>query len=249
MLYSKRIFRVATSPGEHCRENLKRHVDTRLAIVQKATNARFAFGNEPNCPSGWGPPSGRYVNALASGWSANEAISEWWRGQDLIIGCQGGLHLVMLAGMYAAFPSGDLTSVNSLNAYLIASDLVTEYPYRVGNRPLVRAQIAAERGIGVFERGETEAWDWVPGDAGYIINRAYNLEADAAGHDGAAVGATSGQNILYLGQLKFWGTVRKNPIRTLSEWYEHVVSFNNTGNPDLSRVRVWPRIGLRGYLT
>jgi hypothetical protein len=92
-------------------------------------------------------------------------------------------------------------------------------------------------GSGSTEYKETNSKpdDWVPGDWGYIKNRAFRQGRSAAG--------TEGENVIYVGGRQFWGHPRGN--KTLEEWMCHIQKMNgNTGQPELTKSRKYTAVGL-----
>lgn len=85
--------------------------------------------------------------------------------------------------------------------------------------------------------------DWVPGDAGYILNRAA----------GRIQPGQEGENLIYLGNDKYWGHGPGVPdmrIRTRQEWISEVIRWGShikifgSGRAELETRRDYPKPGL-----
>jgi hypothetical protein len=98
---------------------------------------------------------------------------------------------------------------------------------RVGNWPLrIRKR---DEGIG-------EETDWVPGDYGYIENQSEKKER-----------GEEGENIIYLGNGRFWGQAPGKNILSLAEWKARVGSWGGGKVPArLENTRASPIPGLEG---
>ena len=93
----------------------------------------------------------------------------------------------------------------------------------------------------------SDKWnDWIPGDVGYIDNT-----------DPAAGPLTTGENIIYLGDHKYWGHVPTPPsIMPLGgnssspndgTWFGRIMGWNEgSGKPVVGSNRQYPNVGLAG---
>jgi Protein-glutamine gamma-glutamyltransferase len=74
--------------------------------------------------------------------------------------------------------------------------------------------------------------EWIPGDWGYIKN---------TGSDSPDSGE-EGENIICLGNGKFWGVSNHQQVRTLHEWYDQVKAWD--GAAEIEGFRKGPKVGL-----
>lgn len=93
----------------------------------------------------------------------------------------------------------------------------------------------AGSGSSNYKQRNTTPDDWVPGDWGYIENKAYQEKRSKPG--------TEGENIIYIGGRQFWGHPGGN--KTFNEWMCHIGKMNNnTGKPQLKEWRKYTSLGL-----
>jgi hypothetical protein len=87
--------------------------------------------------------------------------------------------------------------------------------------------------------------DWVPGDGGYVDNRAFPEDAGTLPEDYMGL---LGENIIYVGSQRFWGHFSGVlTYRTLAEWKAEVAKWFGGGAPAASEVnpkREYPMTGL-----
>ena len=77
--------------------------------------------------------------------------------------------------------------------------------------------------------------DWVPGDRGYVANTGR----------GNIHPVEAGENLIYLGNNKFWGHLPagEQNVLPLKKWEERVEGWN--GQSTISAEKWFPKIGLK----
>ena len=78
--------------------------------------------------------------------------------------------------------------------------------------------------MGVNSSDKYKSSVWIPGDVGYIINLSHEQWNQGGTQTGAGL---SGENIIYLGNDKFFGLLPGDKIRTTAEWDETWKDYSN----------------------
>lgn len=117
-----------------------------------------------------------------------------------------------------------------------ARDDVNKNPgeYAIGCAAATKITMKGGSRSGLIDGSSSHDKDWVPGDAGYIKNTAWN---------GVDAGL-EGENIIYMGRKLFWGHFTNTlSIRPFSAWFKMVEKWN--GSARLESDRQYPDAGLR----
>lgn len=100
-------------------------------------------------------------------------------------------------------------------------------------------QVGGSKGAKFDNQPSQNENDWVPGDAGYVNNKAFRQGADIG---------FLGENIIYTGSGQFWGHFTGAlTYRTLAEWKAEVAKWHGHGTPAAAEVdskREYPLTGL-----
>ena len=190
--------------------------------VDAAMNARFAFADEDNpaslnleAPAFWKLKNG----AVLSNANAYTALKDIWdTPQKYSFACNFASQIILLRGVSRA------VEINSFNSFM-------------GKKPMDQYS-----GIITQRNAPGSEWNWIPGDHGYIINKAGNTNP-----------ILLGENIIYLGGARtfnpasfkstsrFWGhwpcsthpcSVQENQstrIKSLQSWFEEVELWGGDG--------------------
>jgi hypothetical protein len=87
------------------------------------------------------------------------------------------------------------------------------------------------------EENVLEESDWIPGDWGHVSSKEPNRDIAGWGEEG--------ENVIYLGNNKWWGHLEKKVTAfTLEEWKKRVAGFNDGGGSYVSPRRTFPAAGL-----
>ncbi len=221
MIKSKRVFRVQGERKEEAIQNWQLHVTARLRTIQAARSKTFHFavGEAKYNPAVWREEENVYGKRLRPiGNNKYSALADLWdvrNGDDYALGCTAGTGAVLLRGISRAI--GQDAYNKNAKAPLNPFSLGSVMPWLNQDDPV--------------------GWDdWVPGDWGYIINTKWDpKDPHQAGQEG--------ENIVYLGQGKFWGHINASVmIRTKEEWMDIVRVW---GEAEPASWRRYPRVGLQ----
>ncbi|MEN6375918.1 MAG: DUF4157 domain-containing protein [Smithella sp.] len=151
-------------------------------------------------------------------WGVNSSIKmnpRYWQKKDDRWGAKPGVSLEEASRDVFDNPSGF--------DYAMACHLATGVTFVAGS------------GSASYKESNTNEDDWVPGDWGYIENKAYK--------EGQSRPGTEGENIIYIGGRQFWGHPSGN--KTFNEWMCYIQKMNNnTGKPELKKWRKYTALGL-----
>lgn len=151
-------------------------------------------------------------------WGVNSSIKmnpQYWQKSNNRWGAKPGVSLEDASRDVFENPSGF--------DYAMACQLATGVTFVAGS------------GSSSYKELNTNQDDWVPGDWGYIENKAYK--------DGQSKPGTEGENIIYTGGRQFWGHPGGN--KPINEWMCHIQKWNNnTGKPQLEKWRKYTGLGL-----
>jgi hypothetical protein len=101
-------------------------------------------------------------------------------------------------------------------------------------------QVGGSKGAKFLNQSSGDEGDWVAGDAGYVINKAFTQGADIG---------YLGENIIYAGQNLFWGHFSGNlTYRTLQSWKAEVSKWHGGGKASAAEVDTKREIPMTGLL-
>ncbi len=221
----KREFTLA-GKGKQALENWKLHVLAREKIVESARTKKFDFKADEKGEVGvvlvneemW-EKKDRLKTKPKKDVGLRKALEDMWEERTgptpYAFACRPGTGIIMLRGIAVAV---DTKGEDAFDKY--AKDV--KLPFRRSN---VRKILKSKPHSTIHDD------DWIPGDWGYIDNPKVNK------------GATAGENVIYMGDGKFFGHLDLPPwILTTKEWFGIVKEWN--GKAEWGDDRDWPALGL-----
>ncbi|MCP5086625.1 MAG: DUF4157 domain-containing protein [Rhodobacteraceae bacterium] len=250
MLGSQRVFTLKGSTRSEVEDSLGTHVNARLSTIDYAKSIRLGFttGTPKVDEAKWKVFDDEYdkVEAELDKNLKDQGLSEAERAAQL----KSAVLLIMITAMnnqVGTTELNDLLDDISLKskAYDAAKDPSKARPYAMacfraslvvmagGSRS--KLSVSFLDGIpGTKDKMDAMTWDdWIPGDWGYISNQGA----------GTIKAGQEGENIVSLGQGKFWAHYDPDtPIQTLTVLFDMVEGWN--GKAQLETQRTIPTAGL-----
>ena len=157
----------------------------------------------------------------------DEKGKETYEGDYL--GCQDAAVLAMLLGIGQTYEGDD-----GLGGKKKFDEIIGTNPFSLESRSKLLA--SNHVGSGIFKMDDTHTINydnnWVPGDWGWVKNKDTNANK-----------FSMGENIIFLGDYKFWGH-GVSEIKDLDGWKTFVYEMSNGKGSELDPNRTYPKVGL-----
>ncbi len=226
MIRSERTFEIKGTTIKETVENLKLHVKARMEIVANTKKATWKFNVEEK----WNPDKWAAIFVPKAGTSASDALSDFFTNKDKYsTACLDATLVVMLNSIASVLPDKEKMEFNNL--------------YNATAEMTAKERVNSLVDKFLLRMATKDYKDWVPGDWGYLVNGLY-LQAGLDDAEFKKLGGSpgeEGENIIYVGDQKFWGF----PIgdKTFDQW-RNIVHDWNKKEEKLRNSRDVPPVGL-----